>query len=219
MRFGSLFREQSGLLPEAQLLALREAILASPYLGPNNLNYRFSGTLGFSIVFSSESTDEMKQHFPQFAPFVDLARQPSCNGFFLNPLVVTDGGGVEPHRDYSLHRYGDDIPLPEWVSVLYVQVPVNLAGGDLILYDDQEPIATITPRPNTLVTFRGHLRHAVTPIAAGSPDLSQARISLVMEQYWVNSQQLEGLPICHVDSRKPVEDAWSFSDALIRWLE
>ncbi len=51
------------------------------------------------------------------------------------------------------------------VSVLYVQVPPDLQGGELVLRNHRQQIAQIKPQVNTLVSFQGDLTHAVNAVA------------------------------------------------------
>lgn len=207
--------------------AIREAVLASPYMAANNLNRRFAGTYGFSIVFKREAIDEVRAAFPAFAPFLDLALLPEANAFFLNPLLIADGAGVEPHRDKSLHSYTEAAGFPVAVSVLYVAVPEGLDGGRLRLYRGDGVAAEVTPEERSLVTFRGDLRHEVSCVSAGAPDLYAARLSLVVEQYRVPRRALAALPRMHVGTRReaaiaPLADGpgeGAFGDAVRRCLE
>ena len=97
------------LLPDAlspeQLAAAREAIIGSPYMAPNNLNQRFAGTYGFTLVFTREGIEAVAARFPDFMPFLKQALRPECNAFFLNPLLVANGAAVLPHVDLSLQTY------------------------------------------------------------------------------------------------------------------
>jgi hypothetical protein len=195
MRFqppwGGAFRLQSFVhrtpdaLPVDATEAIRAAILGSSLLGQSNLSAQFSGTYGFSMTFRREALSEVTDRFPAFAPFLDAALLPDCNTFLLNPLLVQNGRGVDAHIDRSMEFYGVGIGCPVAVSVLYVQVPEHLAGGELRLYHRGQRVAALAPRPRSVVTFRGDLVHEVSAVEAGAPELSAARISLVVEQYRV----------------------------------
>jgi hypothetical protein len=169
--------------PASAIETIRSAILGSSLLGETNLSSQFSGTYGFSITFRREALAEVTDRFPSFAPFLDAAILPSCNAFLLNPLLIQNGRGVDTHLDRSMNFYEDDIGCPVAVSVLYVQVPEQLAGGELRLYHRGRRVAALTPLQRSLVTFRGDLAHEVVGVEAGAPALSEARISLVIEQY------------------------------------
>lgn len=216
-------------LPESTVAAIRDAILESPYMSTNNLNMRFSGTYGFSVAFRRDALAEVEAAFPAFTPYLRLALKPECNAFFLNPLLIANGGAVLPHHDFSLHSYVPDAPAPEAVSVLYVEVPEGLVGGTFRLYDGERVLAEVTPQARALLTFRGDLRHAVDAVASGAPDIYEARLSLVVEQYRLSDEQLERAPAMRIGSRRetaaagrPLEGGvgdGEFGDALRRLLE
>ena len=174
--------------------AIRGAILGSSMLGESNLSSQFQGTYGFSISFRREAVEEVATRFAAFAPFLEAALLPGCDAFLLNPLLVHNGRGVMAHIDRSLEFYGSSIGCPVAVSVLYVQVPPELSGGELRLYHRGARVAALTPQPRSLVTFRGDLVHEVAPVEAGAPRLSAARISLVVEQYRVPESLRERVP-------------------------
>jgi hypothetical protein len=210
MRFqppwGGAFRLQTFVhrtpeaLPLSTTEAIRSAILDSSLLGETNLSAQFSGTYGFSITFRREALPTLTDRFPSFAPFLQAALLPDCNAFLLNPLLVQNGRGVEAHIDRSLEYYAG-IGCPVAVSVLYVQVPEHLAGGELRLYHRGQRVAALAPRPRSLVTFRGDLAHEVAAVAAGAPELSAARISLVVEQYRVPEALLARVPAFELRNR------------------
>lgn len=181
-------------LPVETVEAIRSAILGSSLLGESNLTGQFSGTYGFSITFRREAVSQVTARFPAFAPFLDAALLPGCDAFLLNPLLIQDGRGVAAHIDRSLSAYGASIGCPIAVSVLYVQVPTPLAGGELRLYHRGARVAALTPLPRSLVTFRGDMVHEVVAVEAGAPALASARISLVVEQYRVPEALKAGVP-------------------------
>lgn len=199
------YRHIPDLLPGEELERLREAILRSHYVADTTLNERFSGTRGFTVVFRRDGIDEVLKHFPEFGAYLYRVLDRSCNAFYLNPLVIRKGARVAPHRDQSLRSWvrPQEPGFPRKVSVLYVQKPEELQGGSLILHR-RGPLATIEPRPNTLVEFLGYLRHEVTEVQ-GQDDLP-SRISLVCEQYRVPKRILDAVPSFAVKSRRGFED-------------
>ena len=60
-------------LPPASVTAIRDAILDAPYMSVNNLNRRFEGTYGFSVVFRKDTVDQVLAEFPAFAPYLEKA--------------------------------------------------------------------------------------------------------------------------------------------------
>jgi hypothetical protein len=165
---------------------------------------------------------------PALGPFLEKALRPDCNAFFLNPLLIRDGAGVAPHIDLSLSSSIPGVRTPRYVSVLYVDVPKDLVGGLLRLYEGDRAVATITPRPGAMLLFRGDMRHEVTPVLAGAADMYEARLSLVIEQYRLTDHQLGHLPGLRVGSRREVEHPeaplsegpglGAFGDEVRRWL-
>ncbi len=191
-------------LPASDIEAIRSSILGSPLLGESNLSSHFSGTYGFSVTFRRETLSQVTDRFPAFAPFLKAAILPDCNAFLLNPLLVQNGRGVEAHLDRSMGYYGAGIGCPVAVSVLYVQVPEQLAGGELRLYHRGQKVAALTPLQRSLVTFRGDMVHEVVAVAAGASALSTARISLVVEQYRVPETLLSKVPAFQLRTRAGV---------------
>jgi predicted 2-oxoglutarate/Fe(II)-dependent dioxygenase YbiX len=178
------------------LSELQGQILASPYLATNNLNRDFVGTKGFSIVFRRSHLTTVEQQFPYFKPYLDRVMQPECNAFYLNPLLLKAGSRVDPHIDRSLRSYCKTIDPPAVVSVLYVNVPSDLAGGELVLRSHRRHVGKIRPQANTLLFFQGDLTHSVTPVTS-----SDLRLSLVCEQYSLDEEQLQDIPDLQLESR------------------
>ena len=82
------------------------------------------------------------------------------------------------------------------VSVLYVQVPAELQGGELVLRDRQRQVGQIKPQMGTLVYFQGDLTHSVNPVTTAA-----TRLSLVCEQYDLSDSELSEIPEFTVESR------------------
>ncbi|MCC3593233.1 MAG: 2OG-Fe(II) oxygenase [Microcoleus sp. PH2017_28_MFU_U_A] len=175
---------------------LRGAILASPYFAINNLNRDFIGTKGFSLVFQRSEIAQVEQKFPCFKPYLEQALQSACNAFYLNPLLLKEGSRVDPHIDRSLRSYCKTVEPPATVSVLYVQVPINLEGGELVLRCHKKQVGQIKPEANTLVYFQGDLTHSVNAVT--SPG---TRLSLVCEQYSLSETELADIPGFTLESR------------------
>ncbi|WP_375770473.1 2OG-Fe(II) oxygenase [Archangium gephyra] len=201
-RLQTYFHRTPEALPAGDIEAIRSAILGSSLLGESNLTPQFSGTYGFSVTFRRNALSEVTGRFPAFAPFLDAALLPVCNAFLLNPLLIQNGRGVETHLDKSMMYYGDRMGCPVAVSVLYIQVPEQLAGGELRLYHRGERVAALAPRANSLVTFRGDMAHEVVAVEAGAPELPAARISLVVEQYRLPEELLARVPRMELRTRE-----------------
>ncbi len=170
--------------------------MACPYFAVNNLNRDFVGTKGFSVVFQRSGIAEVERQFPFFKPYLDHALQPACNAFYLNPLLLKQDSRVDPHIDRSLRSYCKTVEPPAMVSVLYIRVPSDLRGGELVLHRHKQQVGKIKPHVNTLLYFQGDLTHSVNAVA-GSGD----RLSLVCEQYNLSESELRDIPTFTVESR------------------
>ncbi|MEP0777075.1 2OG-Fe(II) oxygenase [Microcoleus sp. ZQ-A2] len=175
---------------------LRGGILACSYLAINNLNRDFIGTKGFSVVFQRSELGEVERRFPFFKPYLERALQPTCNAFYLNPLLLKEGSRVDPHIDRSLRSYCKTVEPPVVVSVLYVEVPLNLQGGELVLRRHKQQVGQIKPQVNTLLYFQGDLTHSVNAVKT-----TGTRLSLVCEQYSLSDTVLQEIPAFTVESR------------------
>ncbi len=189
------YRQHPNAFPVAYLNDLRGEILACPYFALNNLNRDFVNTKGFSVVFQQSGKEKVEQTFPFFKLYLDLALQPDCNAFYLNPLLLKEGSRVDPHIDRSLRSYCKTILPPAIVSVLYVQVS-ELQGGELILRNHKQQVGQIRPQINQLVHFQGDLTHSVNAVKS-----TGTRLSLVCEQYRLSNTELQEIPEFTVESR------------------
>ncbi|MCY7285242.1 MAG: 2OG-Fe(II) oxygenase, partial [Cyanobacteria bacterium CAN_BIN43] len=181
-------------LPIAYLSKLHRKILACPYFAVNNLNRDFVGTKGFSVVFRRSHISTVEQQFPYFQPYLERALQPDCNAFYLNPLLLKTGSRVDPHIDRSLRSYCKTVEPPMVVSVLYVDVPDDLQGGELVLRSNKRQVGKICPQANTLLFFQGDLTHSINAVVGN-------RLSLVCEQYNLEAAELEDIPEFKLESR------------------
>ncbi|MCE9593975.1 MAG: 2OG-Fe(II) oxygenase [Planctomycetes bacterium] len=176
------------------LRTLERQILASRYFVANNLNRDFIGTRGFSIVFRRAEVARVVGEFPFFAPYLERVLDADCNAFYLNPLLLGRGSRVDPHVDRSLRAYFPTITEPRVVSVLYVVVPPDLVGGELVLARKKRTLARVRPAVNLLVNFGGDLLHSV-----GRVESDGRRLSLVCEQYALTPDELEAVPAYQVE--------------------
>lgn len=190
------YNQRSNAFPIAYLNDLRGEILACPELAINNLNRDFIGTRGFSVVFQRSKLEVVEQRFPFFKRYLDRVLQPTCNAFYLNPLLLKEGSRVDPHIDRSLRAYCKTVEPPVVVSVLYVQVPPNLQGGELVLRCHKQQVGQIKPEVNTLLYFQGDLTHSVNAVKTIG-----TRLSLVCEQYSLSEIELRDIPAFTVESR------------------
>ena len=171
--------------------------MACNYLAVNNLNRDFVGTKGFSVVFRRSHLEKVTQRFPFFRAYLEQALQPDCNAFYLNPLVLGAGSRVDPHIDRSLRSYCKTINPPQVVSVLYIQIPPDMQGGELVLRNRKQQVGQIKPEVNKLIIFQGDLTHSVNAVKTPS-----IRLSLVCEQYSLEASELLDIPDFAIESRK-----------------
>lgn len=190
------YQTSPNAFPLDYLSQLQGQISNCPYFAVNNLNRDFIGTKGFSLVFQRSGLGEVEQQFPFFKPYLNIALQPTCNAFYLNPLLLQTGSRVDPHIDRSLRSYCKTIEPPALVSVLYVQVPATLQGGELVLRHNKRQVGQIRPQLNTLLYFQGNLTHSVNEVT--SPG---TRLSLVCEQYSLSETELLEIPEFTIESR------------------
>ncbi|MCW5315529.1 2OG-Fe(II) oxygenase [Nostoc sp. KVJ3] len=174
---------------------LQMEILSSPYLAESQLSNDFAGTRGFSIVFQGSEVNQVKEHFPYLQSYLDTVLLPTCNAFYLNPLIIRGGGRIKPHVDSSISGYCQPNTIPKFVSVLYIRVPSDMKGGELVLLKEGVIVGEIQPQANTLLYFQGHMKHSVNRVEA-----SQDRISLVCEQYILNETLLQKIPKFKIES-------------------
>lgn len=196
------YQQQPDAFTPRYLRKLEARILDCPYFAVNNLNRDFVGTKGFSIVFRRSHLADVEAQFPYFKLYLDQALQPDCNAFYLNPLLLKAGSRVDPHIDRSLRSYCKTIDPPQVVSVLYVSVPPDLIGGELVLRDHKRQVGQISPRTNLLLLFQGNLTHSIKPVTSAS-----TRLSLVCEQYSLEEHELEDIPDFKLESRAIREKA------------
>jgi len=182
--------------PAAYLRSLKRQISASPYFTTHTLNRDFVGTRGFSVVFQAGARAEVERAFPSFGPYLERTLRPDCNAFYLNPLLLERGSRVDPHVDRSLRSYCKEVSVPVTVSVLYVDVPVDLRGGALVLARGKKHLARLQPVANTLLFFEGDLTHSIEPVEGGG-----SRLSLVCEQYSLDADELERIPRFKIETR------------------
>ncbi|MGB5631318.1 MAG: 2OG-Fe(II) oxygenase [Waterburya sp.] len=189
---------KSKAFSHSYLKHLGKQILFSPYLAASNLSNSFTGTQGFSIVFKRSRIDQVVDHFPFLQQYLAITLNATCNAFYLNPLVINSGTIVEPHVDSSISFYTKATTIPMIVNVLYVKIPPDLRGGELQLQKSDHKIEKIKPQANTLLYFRGNLKHSVSKVES-----SQARISLVCEQYNLTENILNLIPEFRIETGSP----------------
>lgn len=193
------FTETRDCFDARALGKMQAQILSSPHLAANNLTGDFVGTKGFSVVFKRDGVAQVIAAFPAFGPYLERLLDPDCNAFYLNPLILSGGSRVDPHIDRSLRAYCKTVDTPHHVSVLYVEVPDDLQGGELLLRQGKRQVGRVRPQANKLVRFQGDLNHEVTAVAA---TVSGRRLSLVCEQYQLEPAALDEIPSFRIEGRR-----------------
>ncbi|MBX7112686.1 MAG: 2OG-Fe(II) oxygenase [Myxococcaceae bacterium] len=197
------------------LSRLRDAALGSLLLDRSTLAGSFKGSRGFAITFTADGLLRVKERFPEWTPFLDLAlhekatlrlrsmkarllgKTPAPNAWYLNVLVLNENAAVGRHLDGTLRGpSGDVTATPLWVSVLYLTVPPR-EGGALRLWRKDRAVACIQPQPGLLLHFRGDLEHEVTAL----PPSGNLRLSVVLEQYHLAPRFLAAVPSFKIESR------------------
>lgn len=210
-----LVAQKDDALPRRDFEALRAGLLDSPLVGPTTLNGPFASSRGFAVTFQEAGVPEVLARWPVLGPhFRALRGRPAVraltpwfqrtealpNAWYLNLLLVGEGGAVGRHVDATLRiPSGVDDLLPLVVSVLYLAVPPAERGGRLRILDRDEVLGVVEPREGRAVHFRGDVPHDVEPLV-GLPE-GRLRASLVLEQYHVPPEGLARLPVFELDSR------------------
>jgi hypothetical protein len=196
------YRQSTQVFSASYLSKLQRHILGCSYFSVNNLNRDFVKTKGFSVVFRRSHLPRVIDQFPYFEPYLAQALEPDCNAFYLNPLLLNAGSRVDPHIDRSLRSYCKTIEPPAVVSVLYVSVPPDLEGGELVLRSHRRQVGRIRPQAGMLLHFQGDLTHSVNAVVNGGD-----RLSLVCEQYRLEARQLDDIPEFRLESRAAAPEA------------
>ena len=195
---------RDGFLSPWEFDAFKKCALEHPKLRVKNglTNSGFSKTRGFVVKFNNEGVREFKEKedYSCFAGMFDTLRLPDANAFVMNILLCelgdhdqynSDEVSVGLHLDTTVGIYSRHLHVAHQVSVLYASVPPDMRGGELELfpYNDGDPVLgafpekVITPKENTLVTFRGDAFHQVKSYSTRT---GKERVSLVLEQYKID---------------------------------
>ncbi|MBC7545409.1 MAG: 2OG-Fe(II) oxygenase [Candidatus Sericytochromatia bacterium] len=194
----AFFSETTQAVSAVYLEDLKKQILACKYLATNNLTADFVGSRGFSVVFTRAGMGRVIEQFPFFETYVATLLDADCNAFYLNPLVLASASRVNPHIDRSLRAYCPTVETPLLVSVLYVTLPEDMSGGELVLTHRKRQVGRIVPAVNKVVRFQGDLTHQVSPVVTQGKGL---RISLVCEQYRLEAGPLAQIPEMGIESQ------------------
>ena len=208
-------------LPRNAVHALRTALLGSRFVARSPLMGTFQASRGFAFIFTHEGRTMLEARFPFLVPYLDRVlapassrgllpwherlwgarkQRPTPNAFYLNLLLLEAGRGVGRHIDATLQEpSGVTGATPQHVSVLYLQVPEQVRGGELRLLRHDTPVGEVRPREGLLVHFRGDLQHEVRPFTGGPQ--GALRASLVCEQYVFTPEALARIPAFRIQSK------------------
>lgn len=205
-------------LPPERLQPIRDVLLGSPFVSHSTLGGAFEQSQGFAITFQRDGREQIEQRFPPLKEyFAQVLGEPAVralqswwgrvrnqpvvvpNAWYLNLLLVGEGGTIGRHIDATLGREaGVPGTTPVAVSVLYLQVPQS-SGGELEISRERRVKAVIRPREGALLHFRGDLAHEILPVEQVREGAQRA--SLVIEQYHFSDEALARLPGFKLDSR------------------
>ena len=168
------------------------AIVASEHFGPSVLGQEFVNTSGLSLVFRRDHLSTVASHFPFLERLLDVALFEASNAFYVNPLVLDRRSRVGEHVDCRYMPGTGVRILPTIVSVYYAEIDKSMIGGDLVFITEHGDIP-VRPCANEFLHFVGSARHYVSKIDGGC-----RRVSVVIEQYNLDSEMLSVFPECHL---------------------
>ncbi|WP_260598077.1 2OG-Fe(II) oxygenase family protein [Sphingomonas endolithica] len=171
------------------LESIERSLEGSDYVGASPLGAEFVLTQGFSLVFTRDHLDLVTETFPFLRHFLDTVAFATSNAFFVNPLMMRSGSQVRPHIDCRLLDEQNLRIIPNLVSILYVRVPAEMKGGDIVLGSNRPDAVTMKPQSGDVLHFPGDIVHHVTPILS-----DDTRLCVVCEQYRLTDEVLDGFP-------------------------
>ena len=90
------------------------------------------------------------------------------------------------------------LPQPYCTSLLYLNVPEEMKGGELLIHDVPPSVLEVKPKTNLFVEF-GNYKHSVNPILSGA-SVESPRLTIIIEQYKYLSVQRDFFPdICFAE--------------------
>lgn len=138
---------------------------------------------GFGIVATREGFPAVLERFPWLAPFMSAISQHS-NAVYMNPVIARAGSRMVSHLDNTLCDFNPKITHAHEVTIFYVAVE-GLIGGRLVI-EGERPIY---PAAGLCVKFVGTKHHEVERVKSGR------RVSLVLEEYRLTDEELQGIPV------------------------
>ena len=205
-------------LPREEFETLKLCTLKHPKLHVASAlgNEAFGKTQGFVVKFNEDGVSSFLHH-PEygecFGNVFEKLRLPETNAFVFNALLCelsdyedwkSNKTSVGLHLDQTVGMRRRVSPISDFlahqVNVLYIDVADDMVGGELEVWsygkgdwrslDLQRPEQSITPAINTMVAFRGDSFHQVKAYYTNRGS-NKKRLSLVLEQYKIDSQYYE----------------------------
>lgn len=148
-----------------------------------------------SFSFTKNGIEELLKKYGYLKPFIDeTVDTDTYNVFWLNSLIIGNGQEIDPHRDSTIERHTKAVIRADRVTVLYVQVPSDMIGGELKIHHYRYT-ETVTPEKGKIVTFKNH-PHSVEKVTTDSK-----RISLVLESYYLDEIDFPKVPTFWKDDK------------------
>jgi len=166
-------------------------------------SYGFKNTKNLVYYFNLEYLNEMKGKdilFNTISKMLD--KSPEDGNYIIANFLEIDPSVNEYapklHVDETIRKYldyeDDEIKFhPEVVSVLYLDIPKCIKGGELIVLGSYNQIIKYKPQNNRLLYFKGDYTHGVKGYSMNKCK-GNKRLSLVLEIYDLNEYNYSLLP-------------------------
>ena len=151
--------------------------------GKNDFVIRFNTSEYSKKMFLEKKLEKIYKIFERI-------KQPGTNAYIVNTAILSNSHNSEEYNDIEFH-YDDTIELKDFMgrntlpvctTILYINIPENYTGGNLILkpFANKNKEKLYKPKQGRRLTFRGDMHHSVEPFFC---DYTTKRLSLVFEQY------------------------------------
>ena len=201
------FRIVEDFLEENDLRKINKEVREFEYMTTNDPSGKNEYEKAFSIIFKKDAVEKVYKALPSLYPFLKKTLKDWCNIFYLPVICLHEEGGIPEHLDGQLpekykYMYNSDppinLPQPYCTSLLYLNVPEKMKGGELFLHDASPSLLEIKPKTNLFVEF-GNYIHSVNPILSGA-SVESPRLTIIVEQYKYLSVQRDFFPdICFAE--------------------
>lgn len=168
---------ERNFLTKEECRSLTEYIVNHELMEKSDLSDAFSSSYGFTIKFNMYSKYDFmysKYNLKRLYDVFERIREPGTNAYMCNPLILEKSKSIGYHHDNTL-----GIGNPVCVTVLYLDLPSDMTGGEFCMRDHSHFIME-PPEIGKKLTFRGDMYHMVRPYETNE---NTRRVSLVFEQY------------------------------------